>query len=303
LVTGCDRKYFLMTCLLLDTLRRWAPDFPVYVLDFGMDEAQRRFLSEQSTVLNRPPSLSQNLHPFQLKAAMARYLQPVNWTAMAWVDCDMIAVGPLGESLTASLRNLVSRSGEVAICRDILPSVADLFLKKLNFGPFARLLEQNKISPTAPYYNTGLFLCASPAFLDAWADLAAATPMHVNFDQNLFNLLIYTRGVSILELDARIWNVHGELLAAATVTGDSGSPTLMAGAGPALILHPTSSRGEDTTSLGAVETKKGWLHGSIALCRNPSLAALQHAVMAKYVARMGDKFARAGLTLPMNLSA
>jgi hypothetical protein len=291
-----------MTCLLLDTLRARAPDLRVYVLDFGMDEAQRRFLGTQCTVLDRPPSLHKNLHPFQLKAAMAGYLQPVKWRAMAWVDCDMVAVGPLGERLAAVRQELVSRSGEVAICRDSLPSVADLFAKGLNFGPFARLLEQHAVGPTAPYYNTGLFVCASPAFLDAWAALAAATPMHVNFDQNLFNLLIYTRGIPSLDLDARIWNVHGELLAAATVGTDRVAPTLMAGAGPALILHPTSSRAEDLTSLGAVQTRKGWLHGRIALCRNPALAALQQALLAKYVARMGDRFDRAGLTLPINLS-
>src|SRR4051812_47976293 len=101
----------------------------------------------------------------------------------------MIAVGPLGERLASLAIELEKADGEVAICRDAMPTAGDVLGRNLNLAPFARMLAERAIPGTAPYFNTELFVCRSPAFLDAWADLALATPMHVNFDQNLFNFL------------------------------------------------------------------------------------------------------------------
>jgi hypothetical protein len=292
LVTGCERNYFLMACLLMHTLRRWAPELPLYVLDFGMEEAQRRFLRAYCTVLDRPRELAPNLHPFVYKAAMAEFLRPIKWRSMAWLDCDMIAVGPLGERLAALMADMAEANHEVAIGRDSLPTIAAVLASGHNFAEFARAVREACIDGATPYYNTGLFVCRSPEFLAEWAKARRAAPLQVNFDQNLFNLTLHRRGAPS-ELDPRQWNVHGAMLARATVaTGDP--PALMVDGKPALILHATSSRREDITPVDSVAIDGVRLSGQLYLCRNPALHALQQAVMGEFFADMAGRFRRAG---------
>src|SRR3982074_670415 len=106
LVTAGERNYFLTRCLLMPSLRSWAPELPLYVLDFGMDQAQRRFLRGFCTVLERPADMAPNQHPFIYNAAMARFLKPVKWTTVVWLDSDIIAVGPLGKRLKPLIAEL-----------------------------------------------------------------------------------------------------------------------------------------------------------------------------------------------------
>ena len=113
IVTGSDRKYFLMTCLLISSLRRWASGIPAFVLDFGLDPAQQHFLNQYVTVLKRPNDLPSDLHPYIYKTAIARYLREVDWSSLIWFDSDMVAVGPISKGLSAALNNMRSSGKEM----------------------------------------------------------------------------------------------------------------------------------------------------------------------------------------------
>ena len=295
LVTGCERNYFLMACMLMHTLRRWAPGLPLYVLDFGMDLAQRRLLRAYCTVLDRPRELAANLHPFVYKAAMAEFLRPLKWQTMAWLDCDMIAVGPLGERLAGLLDDMATADAEVAIGRDSLATIAAISASGHNFDNFTRSASEAGVDSNAPYYNTGMFVCRSPQFLREWSRMARSATLQVNFDQNLFNLTLYGRAnAAPVELDPRVWNIQGPMLSRATVT--SGNPPAVTVDGePALILHATSARREDITAVNSVDLDGIRLNGTLYLCRNPALNALQRQVMGEFFADMAARFHRAGL--------
>ena len=114
-VTGGDRAYFLMGCMLVHSLKRWAPRLPVYFLDFGLDRQQRKFLDTICTVVRRPATLPAGLHQYAYKAAMGEFLRPIDRTTTIWLDSDMIAVGPVvtlwrpcGES--TSMANPIAQS-------------------------------------------------------------------------------------------------------------------------------------------------------------------------------------------------
>ena len=50
LITGADRKFFLMAGALMHSLSRWAPHLSLRVLDFGLEDGQRRFLRERGAL-------------------------------------------------------------------------------------------------------------------------------------------------------------------------------------------------------------------------------------------------------------
>ena len=136
IVTGCEKNYFLMACTLLHTLKRWCPDVPVYVLDFGLDVAQKRFLADRAIVLDRPSDLPPHLDPFLYKAAIAKYLRPIDWSTIVWLDCDMIAVGPIRQRLNEVVTEMERNSIEVAACLDISETIGALLAGGYKAEPF-----------------------------------------------------------------------------------------------------------------------------------------------------------------------
>ena len=103
-VSGADKHFFAMGCLLMQSLAQWAPDLPFYFLDFGLDEAQRRFLRERKVLIERPASVPENLHPIVCKTAIGEYLRGIEWPAVLWLDSDMLVVGPLQDRLAEVLQ-------------------------------------------------------------------------------------------------------------------------------------------------------------------------------------------------------
>jgi len=102
IVTGCEKNYFLMACTLLHTLKRWCPDVPVYVLDFGLDVAQKRFLADRAIVLDRPSDLPPHLDPFLYKAAIRQRLNEVV-TEMERNSIEVAACLDISETIGAFL--------------------------------------------------------------------------------------------------------------------------------------------------------------------------------------------------------
>ena len=102
LVTGCDSNYFLMTAVLMHSLKRCAPRLPLRVLDFGVDERQGRFLDRHCKFIRRPADVPASAHPILAKTLLASYLRGTPWSSLVWIDCDMMAAGALeGGSISA----------------------------------------------------------------------------------------------------------------------------------------------------------------------------------------------------------
>ncbi len=298
LVTASDRKYFLLTFLLSHTLRRFAPDLSLHVLDFGLDDAQRKFLAAFCTVVPRPADMAAGLHPFIYKSHMARFLQRVKWRSMVWIDADMIAVAPLTEPLSALLAAMAAGKHEVAIGREAgEATLATIVSGGPQFDHFARVVAGEGTDLATPYYNTGIFACRSPAFLSDWSERALYEPPQALFDQNIFNLVLHRRGAP-LPMATNVWNVHDALLADARVAGTTGAPRVSVGGTPTLIVHVTSSRRDDIVNAPFLDVGGIRLPGQMYFCRNPELKALQEAVIAEAFIPVADRLRRLGLGQP-----
>ena len=284
LVTGGDKAYFLMGCMLVHSLRTCAPRLPVYFLDFGLERPQRKFLDTICTVVRRPEQLGAAQHPYSYKAAMGEYLRAVRRTSLVWLDSDMIAVGAVGESLKAVLRQMDNNGREVAACVDSCGTIGDFIAKGQSVGPFVEALATTKIAPTEPYLNVGFVICRSQAFLDDWRKLTNSFTTHTCFEQNAFNIVVRTRGGAMVLSDEE-WNVHGRLLRDKTV-----------GLGGSLILHATSDRAdEDLTCNEWVAFGDQRISSTLKLFRNPFLRKLQETVLMDFMRGAHRELQRLGI--------
>jgi hypothetical protein len=301
IVTGCEKNYFLMACTLLHTLKRWCPDVPVYVLDFGLDVAQKRFLADRAIVLDRPSDLPPHLDPFLYKAAIAKYLRPIDWSTIVWLDCDMIAVGPIRQRLNEVVTEMERNSIEVAACLDISETIGAFLAGGYKAEPFVAAIRKQDISPSSRYFNVGIVICRSHEFVDAWTALAGRIADHVNFDQNLFNLVVHARKHSILTLPRHEWNVHGSMLASIRAASDPIYGTKLKTNDheqAVLILHPTSSRKEDIVQMGAAEIGTHRVPGHLFFCRTPAAFNVQRTVLSDFLTQSIGELRSSGLTLP-----
>src|ERR1700683_5093464 len=98
-VSGADKHFFAMGCLLMHSLAQWAPELPFYFLDFGLDDVQRRFLRERKVLIERAASRSENLHPIVCKTAIGEYLHGIEWSAVLWLHRGTRGGGRLGGRL------------------------------------------------------------------------------------------------------------------------------------------------------------------------------------------------------------
>jgi hypothetical protein len=270
LITGGDKAYFLMGCMLVHSLKTHAPRLPVYFLDFGLDRAQRIFLSGLCTVVRRPDRLDPAMHHYASKAAMGEFMRGVPWSNLIWLDSDMIAIGAVGASLKGLLRQL--GDSDVGACTDAIGSIGEFIAKNPTVTPFIEALAPTGIAADEPYLNVGFVVCRSQAFLDAWHKRTAAIAPHLCFEQNTFNITVRERGRWTL-LDAQAWNMHGRMLR------DNA-----AGIGSGLILHATSDRAdEDLTNNEWVAFGPQRIASSLKLFRNPQLRAYQEAVLMDFM--------------------
>lgn len=271
LVTGGDKNYFLMGCMLVHGLKEHAPGRPVYFLDFGLDIAQRNFLGKICTVLRRPESLETMQNSFALKGAIGEFLRHIPWNNCVWLDCDMIAVGPVGLGLERVLRQMDDTGSEIAVCADSCGTISEFIARASDIVPFVEALRPTGIALTQSYLNTGFFICRSQDFLDEWHDLTNSIVPHRLFEQNAFNITFRMRGGGLM-LDADEWNVHGPMLSAK-----------INGIGSSLILHPTSARAEDTAFSDSASYGPHRISGNVKLFRNPVLLKYQEAVFTKFM--------------------
>jgi hypothetical protein len=297
-ISGADKHFFAMGCLLMWSLAEWAPELPFYFLDFGLDDAQRRFLRERKVLIERPPSVPETLHPIVAKTAIGEYLRGIEWSAVLWLDSDMLVVGPLQDRLGEALNSMAAAQSEVAACS--VETINQLFAGGWPMAPFAEALRANKIDLDSSYYNNAAVVFRSPDFLAEWWTLAQQMAVHLCIDQNLFTLLAL-RHSSIMPLSARTWNLHGALLAEAKAASENGQARIVSSrmneaTEAALVLHPTSVRDQHhfpiNCSVGSGPTQ------ILKVFRNPALRDCQVRAITELVADDPAALARAGMERP-----
>jgi hypothetical protein len=276
LVTGATKSYFLMACILIRSLRKWVSEHNrAYILDYGLSEPQRQYLKKRRLLVERPPQLAGGAHPYFYKASMVEFVGG-DWEALVWLDSDMIAVGPVGQSIDALVKDMNAGGQKVAACQDTIGTI-EIFIRtaidrKWNITPFLQELQSNGIDRSARYYNAGFMVITSLDFVMEWRSLVASIPRHVVFDQNAFNLLVY-KNRNLRELDPS-WNLHGTALFKATVTPDD-TVTTPDGT-PALLIHATSPIQGELSLIDTVELGSGRrISGKMRMSRNPTVRALQ----------------------------
>jgi len=274
LVTGGDKTYFLMGCMLVHSLRTFAPRLPIYFLDFGLERSQRRFLDSICTVIRRPKHINPASHHFAMKAAMGDFVRDISWTNLVWFDSDMIIIGAIVDRLKHLLGQMKETSSVIAAsadsCGTISDFIADATSMKLSVAPFVEALGAAKIGVGETYLNVGLVVCRAAAFLDEWHKLTDSLTPHACFEQNAFNILARKRG-PVTVLPAQQWNVHGVLLREA-----------MAGAG-GFILHATSSCADDLAFHDWMGFGSKRISGKVKLFRNPVLREFQELVLNDFM--------------------
>jgi lipopolysaccharide biosynthesis glycosyltransferase len=227
LITGCDSRYFLMACMLLQLVRKWARDAHLFVLDFGLTNQQCSFLASQNALI-RTPSISFRPH-HAVKTMLAPFLDQLeNWRTAVWLDSDMIVQRDLWQTLRIVMDEMEAEAVDVAACIDAIGTIKGVIDDpNIYVRPFANAVQAANLSPNLPYYNSGFVIYRSPAFLHNMFELGSTMELHSSFDQNVFNLLVHRPDTKIMPLPARIWNVHGRFL---DETDNN----------EAIILHPTS---------------------------------------------------------------
>src|SRR3954454_18629697 len=185
LVTGCERDYFLMTAVLMHSLKRCAGGLALHVLDFGMEERQAQFLARHCRLVRRPPDVPAGAHSFFYKTQLSSFLRDTPWSSLIWIDSDMMAVGALEAAIDDLVAQMANTGAQAALCRDDAATIAGIIAGGLPMAPFLSMIDQRRIARETSYFNTGLIACRSPALLRAWDALGRATPLHSMFDQNL----------------------------------------------------------------------------------------------------------------------
>lgn len=301
-LTGFDRHYFWMAGGLISSFARWVGDQRLHVCDFGLTESQRRFLGDRGMLLAWPASVPAGLHPWQIKSKLADYVPDGADDAYVWLDSDMIVVDGLAEPLAQLLARMERTATAVAAApnadtKTIRRALATGKQKGRDVWPFERLIEERGIDRDSAYLNTGIFVCTSRAWLDRWRDLSDALPMHYLFDQSSFNTLAHAERGSALILEAEEWNVHGRLLAAATVAADAetGRPRIACFGRGVKVLHATSDgrftrRGEFTITVDGRP-----IRGGGKVFRDPVLAGLQLHHVETFVRDNLDLLVSAGV--------
>jgi hypothetical protein len=254
IVSGTDDRMFLMACTLAQSLKRWAPDLPFYLLDFGLSEGLRDFAAKQFNLIARPAALASGLHPYTYKASTGQYLDAVAWDHLLWLDADTLAVGPLSEPISHLFQTMIETKASVAASAN--PGTIGSFLRDYRnntlLEPFERAIRQYGISDTEPYYSVGAVGFLPGPFLSEWRRRTDELGFHTCFEQNAFNLLAKEYG--ILKLPAH-WHVFDVALRNVIVADDQ----LTLGGHRVLLLHLASPQLSIISSCEATLTELGWI--------------------------------------------
>jgi len=234
-VTGVDRAMFFQLFPLLESLRRNSPGTTLHVCDFGLSAAQAAFLRAKGVLLERPDQEKLPPHPWYDKARLGAYIARLGDRPVVWLDSDIIVL----DDFPAAMRGLCAAMAEQGswLAAASAGSVGDSLPG--GSGPHFRALMANA-DLTLPYFQAGLFLCRSAAFLRRWNRLCAAMPMELLFEQSAFNHAAMDLDGATTVLDPLVWNLPAHDVEAAGVAIAGERLAITTAAGPAHVLHLTS---------------------------------------------------------------
>lgn len=281
-VTGADEKYFYMCGILHESLRKFLPGFPLYVMDFGLSAGQRRILRENGMLLPLPAGLEAGMHPFRLKSSMDRYVSamPGPWI---WIDADMMAVRDSSAEVHTLCKGLRQDGARLAMARDMGPD--------RTLGSFSRRYETPRLRTrlladpqldAAPYLNSGIVFFPDNTPLPGWRALAAELEPDVLWEQNALNLIAHGAANACRILDSRKWNAQASLLDGIVFDADG----IRCAGEQANFLHATSSTQHHLAEFRFSARLDGQSQpGYARLFTRPELREMQTALLAQFLQR------------------
>ena len=212
------------------------PDQRIYVCDFGLTEAQIRYLDGEGILLPLPSKLVEFEHAWYRKASLYEYVAPLGVDGFVWLDCDMILLEDIRPKLILVAEEMKSDGSHIAICQDAsgldFQGFADLGLEKgADIQPFIALAAAMNCSMNSNYLNTGFMLLNGMQLPMLWGAMTRKQHEWLLFEQCSMNLLAHNGSWQIKQLDCREWNAHGPFLED-VLTADAPYPSR--------IVHVTS---------------------------------------------------------------
>ncbi len=236
LVTGVDAQMFPQLLLLCGSLRRYSPGLKLHVCDFGLTGPQRAFLRRRYVLLDTPPEIVPR-HAWDYKAALGRYVAQMQAETVVWLDADMIVLSDIEPPLRLLQEEMAAEGQDVAAADTGLS--IDALLAAYPAPHFASLMRG--LDRSAPYLNSGFFLCRSRAFLDQWSAQNQAMHYERLYEQNAFNLVALADSEKIRILDRFRWNLVANDLRPLPMTVAGDVVVVTTPTGQPLILHATSN--------------------------------------------------------------
>lgn len=293
LVTGVDAGMFSQLLLLGGSLRRYSPGLALHVCDFGLTEAQRAYVRRRHVLLHKPPEIRAR-HSWDYKANLGRYVAALSCDASVWIDADMIVLRDIEAPLQA-LFQAMRADGHVVAAADSGVNIG--VHQALEPAPSYAMLVSG-FDPSAPYLNSGFFLCAARGFLDVWAAQTAIMHFEKLYEQNAFNLTVLGSRRQVRILDRFRWNLVANDLPSANIEVSPGHVAITGPAGPALMLHATSThRSRDLVQQAMeIEVNGRPVTTSVRMIRNPpALLSFQHELTVEAIRREAAALVECGV--------
>jgi hypothetical protein len=289
-LTGSDDKQFAQLAVLLQSLDDAGLRDASAVCDFGLDEAQKRFLLTRGQLAAADPPVPADLgHYWYRKAALVDYARP-DADALVWIDADALVIGDPQPHVEAIVADMGAKGQSIAAAPDAAGSsvgdaIARFNVKGADTRRFVSLLHENGMPLARPYLNAGVFIAASRDWLQQYKRIVHSGPEGYLFEQNAFNVAAWRDPAGVRILDRRTWNAHGADLAAIVPSNDG----LVCGGTPVRVLHATGEPDVHVTGIDVdlvLPDRK--VSVKLRVGFRPDVAKMQADLFVKFVVQNRD---------------
>ncbi|WP_420549179.1 hypothetical protein [Curvivirga sp.] len=217
LVTGANDFVFPNLLIFLESMHEFMPDEKIYVADFGLTDAQIRYLDAQGYLLPLPEKLREYDHAWYRKASLYDYLTPLGVDGFVWLDCDMILAEDFRPAMSSIMEEMEATGADISICQD---AGGMTFQSFYDFGkshdadiePFKNLAAAMGCPMESAYLNSGVMILNGMELPMLWGAMTRKQHQWLLFEQCSLNLLVQNGSRKMKMLDCREWNAHGPFL-------------------------------------------------------------------------------------------